>query len=81
MVRSSRRQQSEAEVDSCAQVPAGEGRSADFGELIEPCRLVGSRTVERRCIAGEALMGRMNVREFGVDGAQAGVGELVLDVP
>ena len=72
-----------AEVDS--QVPAGKGLRADFGGAIEPRPLVrapGPRS-QQRSIGGEAGMisGVADFGEFGVDGAQAGVGELVLDVP
>src|SRR5437016_2733426 len=76
-----RRLGSGAEVDP--DVWAGEARSADFGETIEPCRLVGPRGAsQQRSVGGEAVIsGVADLGEFGVDGAQTGVGEFVLDVP
>src|SRR5579884_1105647 len=74
-----RRAGSEAEVDSG--VSAGEGR-ADFSEVIEPGWLVDAGASEEGSVGGEAVLGGVAVvGEFGVDGAEAGVGELVLDVP
>ena len=64
-------------------VSAGEGWWADFGEVVEPGRLVGARGASQECsVGGEAVIGGVaEVGEFGGDGAQAGVGELVVDVP
>lgn len=72
---------SEAQVDP--EVPSGEGRPADFGEVIGPCQLRFAGSASQECtIGGEAMIGRCaEVSEFGVDGAQPGVGELMLDVP
>src|SRR5438067_1583720 len=67
-----RRRGSRAEVDS--EVPAGAGRWAEFGEAVEPGRLVGARSAsQERSVGGEAVIGGSGeVSEFGVEGAQAG---------
>jgi hypothetical protein len=72
---------SEAEIDP--EVRAGVGRRAEFGEAVEPCGLVRTKSASQQCsVGGKPAVGSVAVSgEFGVDGAQAGVGELVLDVP
>src|SRR5256885_7538059 len=75
--------ESEPEIDARAGVAAGEGGWAQFGEPVEPCRLVTSGgPPEQGCFPGLArVWGVADVGEFGVDGAQARVRELVLEVP
>jgi hypothetical protein len=72
-----------SEVDACSSIWTGKRRPADFGELIEPCRRAHSGySPEQRCFSREVLVARVvHLGQFGVDGAQAGIGEPVLDVP
>ena len=72
---------SQAEVDPG--VPAGQGRRAHFGEAFEPGRLVVASTAPQQgSVVAEAVIGRVaGVDEFGIDGAEPGIWEVVIDIP